>query len=159
MNEDEVKLTNGIKLAFDWDKIAEEYKELMPAIDINQIAMTGSYCGISSDLDHVSTISDRNIHGEICSVSDSSLEFEEIKRRLEKLEEANDIMRTDSKAMAEGLVIRENKIKELEAENSKLKAKIEELVDAIEYCKKNGIWAEMPILQMPLLKKIFPELV
>lgn len=143
MDEDEVKLTNGIKLAFDWDKIAEEYKELMPAIDINQIAMTGSYCGVSSDLDldHTSIIAYKNNRDEICSMSDSSAEFGEIKRRLEKLEEANDIMRTDSKAMAEGLVIRENKIKELEAENSKLKAKIEELVDAIEYCKKNGIWA------------------
>ena len=144
MDEDEVKLTNGIKLAFDWDKIAEEYKELMPAIDINQIAMTGSYCGVSSDLDldHTSMIAYKNNRDEICSMSDSSAEFREIKRRLEKLEEANDIMRTDSKAMAEGLVIRENKIKELEVENSKLKAKIEELVDAIEYCKKNGIWAE-----------------
>ena len=159
MDENEVTLTNGIKLAFDWDKIAEEYKELMPAIDINQIAMTGSYCGISSDLDHTSMIAYRNNRDEICSVSDSSVEFEEIKRRLEKLEEANDIMRTDSKAMAEGLVIRENKIKELEAENSKLKAKIEELVDAIKYCKKNGVWAELLIPQMPLLNKVFPSLV
>ena len=140
MDEDEVKSTNGFKLVFDWDKIAD---------DINKIAMPmpSYYNGISYayDLDSINIQADRNIRNEICSVSNNAAEFEEIKCRLEELEKANDIMRTDSKAMTEGLVIRENKIKELEVENSKLKEKIEELVDAIEYCKKNGIWAYRPI--------------
>ena len=35
MNEDEIKLTNSVKLAFDWSNITEEYKKLMPSIDIN----------------------------------------------------------------------------------------------------------------------------
>ena len=146
MNEDEIKLTNGVKLAFDWSKITDEYKKLMPSIDINQIITTDSCCGISYSAYKSSY--DRN-----CSASNDSAEVEEIKHRLEKLEDANGIMRTDCKAMAEGFVIRENKIKELEAENNKLKEKIEELVEAIEYCKKNGIWADKPVM-MPLFNAV-----
>lgn len=144
MAKDEVKLSNGFKLAVDWNKLAEEYKELMPSIDINQIA-TGSYCGASYayDLDSANIQADRSIYDDgICSVPNNAIEFEEIKHRLEKLEEANDSMRTDNKAMVDGIILRENRIKELDAENSKLKAKIEELVEAIDYCKRNGIWAE-----------------
>ena len=146
MNEDEIKLTNSVKLAFDWSNITEEYKKLMPSIDINQIKTTDSCCGISYS-------AYRSNYDSNCSVSNDSVEVEEIKHRLEKLEEANGIMRTDCKAMAEDLVIRENKIKELEAENNKLKEKIEELVEAIGYCKKNGIWADKPVM-MPLFNAV-----
>ena len=146
MNEDEIKLTNGVKLAFDWSNITEEYKKLMPSIDINQIITTDSCCGISYN-------AYRNSYDRNCSVSNYSAEVEEIKHRLEKLEEANGIIKTDCKAMAEGLVIRENKIKELEAENNKLKEKIEDLVEAIEYCKKNGIWTDKPVM-MPLFNAV-----
>ena len=97
--------------------------------------------------DRLVTCDYKSDYSDICaasykSCSDYESEIDKLKQPLKEAEKANDIMRTDSKAMAEGLVIRENKIKELEAENSKLKAKIEELVEAIEYCKRNGIWAE-----------------
>jgi len=113
--------------------------------------------------DRLVTCDYKSDYSDICaasykSCSDYESEIDKLKQQLKEAEEANDIMRTNSKAMAEDLASRENKIKELEAENSKLKAKIEELVEAIDYCKRNGIWADKPAM-MPLFRAVCPCLV
>ena len=132
-----------LKLSFDWSDIKKE--------DLESIRISDPFVPMNENsviaCDRLVTCDYKSDYSDICaasykSCSDYESEIDKLKQPLKEAEKANDIMRTDSKAMAEGLVIRENKIKELEAENSKLKAKIEELVEAIEYCKRNGIWAE-----------------
>lgn len=140
-------MNDDYKITVDWSNIKDQYIDA--GIDISPLIMPR---------DESLTIKcDDGCYDSICAASRSyddeyKAEIKELKQKLEEAEHANEIMRTDSKAMAEGLVQREDKIKALEAEVAELKA-------MIEYCKKNGVWAEMPIPQMPLLNKVFPTLV
>ena len=141
-------MNDDYKITVDWSSIKEQYADA--GIDISKMLMPCDESLMIKCDDHC--------YDDICAAPTKSWEYgyeaeiKELKQKLEEAEHANEIMRTDSKAMAEGLVRRDDKIKALEAEVAELKA-------MIEYCKKNGVWAEMPIPQMPLLKKIFPELV
>lgn len=126
-------MNDECKITVDWLGIKEKYAEV--GIDISDIFMPrdGS----------LTIMYDDHCHGSGCIDSIRPLEYEheqeikELKKKLEEAEHANEIMQADSKAMAEGLVRRDDKIKALEAEVAELSAQIE-------YCKKNGIWAEMP---------------
>jgi vacuolar-type H+-ATPase subunit I/STV1 len=143
-------------LSFDWSDIKKEdlspihISDLFVPINENDVI---TYNGLVA-CDHKSDYSD------ICtasykSCSDYESEIDKLKLQLKEAEEANDSMRTDNKAMVDSIIMHENRIKELDAENSRLKEKIEELVEAIEYCKKNGIWADKPVM-MPLLRVVCP---
>lgn len=136
-----------LKLSFDWSDIKkEDLDAVISPIRISDLFVPMNEndvitCSGLIACDHKSDYSD------ICatsykSCSDYESEIDKLKQQLKEAEEANDNMRTDNKAMVDGIILRENRIKELDAENSRLKEKIEELVEAIEYCKKNGIWAE-----------------
>lgn len=128
-----------LKLSFDWSDIKKE--------DLESIRISDLFVPMNENdvitCDRLVTCD----YSDICatsykSCSDYESEIDKLKQQLKEAEEANDNMRTDNKAMVDGIILRENRIKELDAENSKLKAKIEELVEAIDYCKRNGIWAE-----------------
>lgn len=130
-------MNDDYKIIVDWFGIKEKYAEA--GIDISDMLMP-------RDESLMIKCNDR-CYDDICVTTRSyddeyKAEIKELKQKLEEAEHANEIMRTDNKAMAEGLVRRDDKIKALEAENNKLKAKIEEHVEAIDYCKRNGIWAE-----------------
>ncbi len=141
-------MNDDYKITVDWSSIKDQYIDA--GIDISPLIMPRD--------ESLMIKCDDGCYDSICAASTRSWEYEheseikELKQKLEEAEHANEIMRTDSKAMAEGLVRREDKIKALEAEVAELKA-------MIEYCKTNGVWAEMPIPQMPLLNKVFPTLV
>lgn len=140
-------MNDDYKITVDWSNIKDQYIDA--GIDISPLIMPR---------DEALTIKcDDHCYDNICATTRSQeyeheSEMKELKQKLEEAEHANEIMRTDSKAMAEGLVRRDDKIKALEAEVAELKA-------MIEYCKKNGVWTEMPTPQMPLLNKVFPTLV
>lgn len=127
-------MNDDYKITVDWSSIKDQYAGA--GIDISSLIMPN---------DASLTIKcDDRCYDSICTTaSTKSWEYEhksemkELKQKLEEAEHANEIMRTDSKAMAEGLVRRDDKIKTLEAEVAELKA-------MIEYCKKNGVWTEMP---------------
>lgn len=139
-------MNDDYKITVDWSSIKDQYADA--GIDISSLIMPRD--------ESLMIKYDDRCYDNICATrsydDEYKEEIKELKQKLEEAEHANEIMRTDSKAMAEGLVRRDDKIKSLEAEVAELKA-------MIEYCKKNGVWAEMPIPQMPLLKKIFPKLV
>ena len=141
-------MNDDYKITVDWSNIKDQYIDA--GIDISPLIMPRDESLMIKCDDHC--------YDSICTaatrsyVDEHKAEIKELKQKLEEAEHANEIMRTDSKAMAEGLVRRDDKIKALEAEVAELKA-------MIEYCKENGIWAEMPIPQMPLLNKVFPTLV
>lgn len=145
-----------LKLSFDWSNIKKE--------DLESIHISDLFVPMNENhvitCDSLVTCDYKSDYSDICatsykSCSDYESEIDKLKQQLKEVEEANDSMRTDNKAMVDGIILRENRIKELDAENSKLKAKIEELVEAIEYCKKNGIWADKPVM-MSLLHAVFP---
>jgi len=140
-------MNDDYKITVDWSNIKDQYAEA--GINISDMLMP-------NDASLTIKCNDR-CYDDICATTRSweygyESEMKELKQKLEEAEHANEIMRTDSKAMAEGLVRRDDKIKALEAEVAELKA-------MIEYCKKNGVWTEMPTPQMPLLNKVFPTLV
>lgn len=141
-------MNDDYKITVDWSSIKDQYIDA--GIDISPLIMPRD--------ESLMIKCDNHCCDDICTSTTRSWEYgyeseiKELKQKLEEAEHANEIMRTDSKAMAEGLAMRDGRIKALEAEVAELKA-------MIEYCKKNGVWAEMPIPQMPLLKKVFPTLV
>lgn len=148
-----------LKLSFDWSNIK---KEDLESIHISDLFVPMNENDVIT-CDRLITCDYKSDYSDICatsykSCSDYESEIDKLKQQLKEAEEANDSMRTDNKAMVDGIILRENRIKELDAENSKLKEKIEELVEAIEYCKKNGIWADKPVM-MPLLHVVCPCLV
>ena len=145
-------MNDDFKITFDWSNIKDMYTDA--GSDISPMIM--------SDNSMYTTIQCNPNVDAICAtsttVSSCTEEINELKKRLDDIEKANDYMRTDCKAIAEGLARREDKIKELEAENKELKLKIEDtntalenerhindvLLAQIEYCKKNGVWADKP---------------
>lgn len=127
-------MNDDYKITVDWSSIKDQY--IGAGIDISEMLMPSDESLMIKCDDHC--------YDSICTTSTKSWEYahesemKELKQKLEEAEHANEIMRTDSKAMAEGLVRGSIKIKTLEAEVAELKT-------MIEYCKKNGVWAEMPI--------------